>query len=99
MAEFAGRNDLTRVGIIGDYDPSYTGHRNTGEALEAAGKRTGVGLVYEWVATDMVDAAGTSVLEEFDGLWASPGSPYRSMEGALAGIRFAREHDRPFIGT
>jgi CTP synthase (UTP-ammonia lyase) len=88
-----------RIGIIGDYNAAYTGHRDTNEALEAAGRRTGVDLMYEWLATDQVDAARLSVLDPFDGLWASPGSPYRSMEGALTGIRYAREHDRPFIGT
>jgi CTP synthase (UTP-ammonia lyase) len=91
--------EVASIGIIDDYDPRYTGHRDTGEALEAAGERAGVALVYEWVATDRVDADGPSILQEFDGLWASPGSPYRSMVGALAGIRYAREGNRPFIGT
>ena len=35
----------------------------------------------------------------FDGLWCVPASPYRSMEGALLAIQFAREHGRPFLGT
>jgi CTP synthase (UTP-ammonia lyase) len=87
------------IGIIGDYDAAYTGHRDTGEALDAAGGRAGVNLRYEWVATDAVEAGGPSILEAYDGLWAAPGSPYRSMDGALAGIRSARENNRPFIGT
>jgi len=88
-----------RIGIIGDYNAAYTGHRDTCEALDGAGLRVGVEISYQWVATDTIDSAGPSVLESFDGLWASPGSPYRSMDGALTGIRYAREHDRPFIGT
>jgi len=36
---------------------------------------------------------------DFDGLWCVPGSPYRSMNGALNAIRFARENNIPFIGT
>jgi len=91
--------DRARIGIIGDYNAAYTGHRDTCEALDAAGLRTGVDVGYEWVATDAIEAAGPSILDAFDGLWASPGSPYKSMDGALAGIRYAREHDRPFIGT
>lgn len=39
------------------------------------------------------------MLESFDGLWASPGSPYKSMEGMLQGIEFARRRDWPFLGT
>ena len=87
------------IGIIGDYDAAYTGHRDTCEALEAAGRRVGVEISYEWVATGAIEQAGSSLLGAFDGLWASPGSPYRSMNGALAGVRYAREHGRPFIGT
>jgi CTP synthase (UTP-ammonia lyase) len=38
-------------------------------------------------------------LEQFDVLLCSPGSPYQSMRGALNGVQFAREFDRPFLGT
>jgi CTP synthase (UTP-ammonia lyase) len=38
-------------------------------------------------------------LRRFDALWCAPGSPYQSMDGALQGIRFAREEGWPFIGT
>src|SRR6202030_1753392 len=38
-------------------------------------------------------------LESFDGLWASPGSPYKSFDGMLKGIEFARRRDWPFLGT
>jgi CTP synthase (UTP-ammonia lyase) len=44
-------------------------------------------------------AANETRLGQFDGLWCSPGSPYNSMAGALEAIRFAREHDVPFVGT
>src|SRR5690606_14919504 len=36
---------------------------------------------------------------DFDALWCVPGSPYRSMDGALRAIRAARESGRPFLGT
>ena len=39
------------------------------------------------------------MLESFDGLWASPGSPYKSLDGMLKGIEFARKRDWPFLGT
>jgi CTP synthase (UTP-ammonia lyase) len=34
-----------------------------------------------------------------DGIWGSPGSPYVSGDGMLAGIRFARERGLPYLGT
>ena len=38
-------------------------------------------------------------LESFDGIWAAPGSPYKSFDGMLKGIEFARRRDWPFLGT
>jgi CTP synthase (UTP-ammonia lyase) len=88
-----------RIGIVGDYDPGYVSHRETDAALEDGGQRLGIAVAYEWVPTPAVAAGGTGALAAFDGLWAAPGAPYRSLEGALAGIRFARERGVPFFGT
>jgi CTP synthase (UTP-ammonia lyase) len=38
-------------------------------------------------------------LAGYSGFWCVPASPYRSTEGALAAIRFARETGRAFLGT
>lgn len=35
----------------------------------------------------------------YNGLWIAPGSPYRSMTGALAAIAYARTSGVPLIGT
>ena len=88
-----------RVGILGDYDPQEEDHRATNAALEAAGRGLGVGVDYEWVATDSVAPGDLGHLAAFDGLWAAPGGPYRSLDGALGGIRVARERGIPFVGT
>jgi CTP synthase (UTP-ammonia lyase) len=91
--------ELVRIGIIGDYDPEYAMHRATNAALEAAGRGLDAGVDYEWVATDSVASGDARRLASFDGLWAGPGGPYRSLDGALGGIRFARERGLPFVGT
>lgn len=39
------------------------------------------------------------MMREYDAFWCAPGSPYRSLTGALDAIRFAREERVPFIGT
>jgi CTP synthase (UTP-ammonia lyase) len=88
-----------RVGIIGDHDPQFHPHRATEAALAHAADGLGVSIAVEWVATPSLEEAADVALDGFDGLWCAPGSPYRSLAGALAGIRFAREADRPFLGT
>src|ERR1700739_2546019 len=54
----------------------------------------------KWIPTASLAADGTKkTLETFDGLWASPGSPYKSFNGMLKGIEFARVRDWPFLAT
>ena len=89
-----------RVGIIGDYNPDLRFHTATNEALKHAAKALCVEVDFNWLATQPLESKSErKTLERFDALWGSPGSPYRSMNGALQGIRFAREMGRPFIGT
>jgi len=89
-----------RIGIVGDYNPASRYHAATNAALQHAGDALAVPVEVTWVPTPSVDeASAEKVLGQFDALWCAPGSPYESMEGALAGIRYARERGRPFVGT
>ena len=88
-----------RIGIIGDYNPAFPPHPATGEAIRHAAESLSLTTVTEWLPTDSIGTFPDARLAEFAGLWASPGSPYRSMAGALSGIRFAREHGVPLLGT
>jgi CTP synthase (UTP-ammonia lyase) len=87
------------IGIIGDYKPDYTAHAETGAAIDSAARRLGIDASYEWVPTETIERDGPSILDSFDGVWVAPGAPYRSLEGALAGIRHVRESGRPLVGT
>ena len=44
-------------------------------------------------STDSIENDCEQSLESFDGLWCAPGCPYKSAEGAMNGIQFAREYD------
>jgi CTP synthase (UTP-ammonia lyase) len=93
-------NQPLRVGIIGDFDPSYPSHVATNEALSHAAGALSVDLDCSWLPTQSLDeASGEAALKHFDALWCAPGSPYKSMVGALRAIQFAREEGWPFIGT
>ncbi len=88
------------VGIIGDFDPKRPSHAATNEALNHAAKALGVVVRYSWLPTlALADASSDTTLRQHDALWCSPCSPYRSMDGALRAVRFARENDWPFVGT
>jgi CTP synthase (UTP-ammonia lyase) len=88
------------VGIIGDFNAANDTHHTTNAALEHAARRLGRDLKTDWLPTlDLEDPGAETLLGHYDALWCSPGSPYRSMEGALKAIKFAREQGVPFIGT
>lgn len=81
-----------RIAVVGDFDPSNRTHQFTNAALEH------VGLEFAWVATDS-SGDWEARLTAYDGVWIAPASPYRSMDGALAAVRYARERGVPLVGT
>jgi len=94
-------NQKLKVGIIGDYDPPiYSSHIHTNESLRHAGSSLSVPVDYSWLSTpSLTDRSREETLKRFDALWCAPGSPYKSMEGALLAIQFARENGWPFFAT
>ena len=90
-----------KVGMIGDYDPAkYSSHFRTNESLRHAGDALSVSVDYSWLSTPSLTRPSREIiLRQFDALWCAPGSPYKSMDGALLGIRFARENGWPFFAT
>jgi CTP synthase (UTP-ammonia lyase) len=83
-----------RICLVGDYDPKVTAHQAIPQALALAAGGNSVEPV--WLGTERALDAD---LEPYGGFWCVPASPYRSMEGALRVIRFAREREKPFLGT
>ncbi len=92
-------NRTLKVGIIGDYDPDLRYHIATEDALCHAATALSISLTSTWISTQSL-TKGTvmTALKPFHALWCAPGD-YKSMNGALQAIKFAREQQRPFLGT
>ncbi len=92
-------NRTLKAGIIGDYDPDLRYHIATEDALCHAATVLSISLTSTWISTQSL-AKGTvmAALKPFHALWCAPGD-YKSMNGALQAIKFAREQQRPFLGT
>ena len=86
-----------KIGIIGDYD-GRPSHIATEEALRHSAEKLELTVEYQWLPTDSMDQKEKE-LYNYDGFWCAPGSPYKSMNGALRAIKFARENNYPFLGT
>jgi CTP synthase (UTP-ammonia lyase) len=93
-------SQAVRIGILGDFNPDFRSHHATPDSLQHAAHRLHRQVESEWIPTSSLTEPGAEkMLEAFDGIWAAPGSPYKSFDGMLKGIEFARRRDWPFLGT
>jgi len=91
---------VPRIAIVADYDPSFPPHPATSAALVHTAQALKVDLTTEWLPTEPLAAEGWQHrLEPFHGFFIGPGSPYKSLQGGLNAVRFARESGRPLIAT
>jgi CTP synthase (UTP-ammonia lyase) len=87
------------IALIGDSSPTVRAHAAIPLALRAAARLLGIPIEPRWMSTVRIGEEGVALLEQCDGIWCVPGSPYADMDGALGAIRYAREMKRPFLGT
>ena len=87
------------IGLIGDYNPNVKAHIAIPEALKLVSEEIQANVDSHWLPTESLIENYRESLSSFNGLWCVPASPYKSMEGALNGICFARENKIPFLGT
>jgi CTP synthase (UTP-ammonia lyase) len=90
---------MTKLGIIGDYSASNPSHVATNEAFDHVSNIPGTAFQYEWVETESIERAFDTITQTYDGYLIAPGSPYKSMEGVLKIIEYARTNNIPTLGT
>ena len=89
-----------QIGIFGEYDPDSPTLPSIEKSIQHAAAKLKIAAEAQWLPTDsLLDPALERKLEGFDGLWAAPGSPYKSFDGMLRGIEFARRRDWLFLAT
>ena len=92
-------SDPVSIGILGDYDPKSPTLPAVEKSLQHCPETQSAGRSGMDRNPSMLAPDAQKKLESFDGLWAAPGSPYKSFDGMLKGIEFARRRDWPFLGT
>ena len=88
-----------KLAIIGDYDSSFRPHIATNEAIEHSLKSLQAELAIDWISTNVIEENFERITEAYDSFWIAPGSPYKSMAGALRVIEYARLNNIPTLGT
>ena len=88
-----------KLAIIGDYNDQYRPHQATNEAIAHSTANFRIHLQCDWISTTAIETDFENIISTYDGYWIAPGSPYRSMSGALKIIQYARENKIPTLGT
>jgi CTP synthase (UTP-ammonia lyase) len=89
-----------QIGVLGDYNPDSPTLPAIEKSIQHAAAELKISAEARWLPTDsLLGFDLEKKLETFDGLWAAPASPYKSFDGMLRGIEFARRRDWPFVGT
>src|SRR5579875_3207202 len=91
------RSRPPRLALVGERSRTVRAHGRIAELLLSAAVGPGEPVEPYWIAPDTI--AGPEDLDGFDGAWLTPGSPYNSLDGALAAVRAARTGQIPFLGT
>ncbi len=101
MTGFERERHGVRIAVVGDRHEQFKAQDTIETALAHSAALLGIDVDVDvvWFPTASLEHDAPGALADADAVWCAPGSPFVSFAGALAGIRFAREHGRPFIGT
>jgi CTP synthase len=89
-----------RIAVVGKYTDLHDAYKSVQEALIHGGIPHDAGVDIDWISSDRFtdqQAAG-EILQHYDGLLIPGGFGIRGIEGMIAAIRWAREHELPFFG-
>ncbi len=85
------------IALVGKYDLEDA-YLSVHEALKHAGLDQGVDVNVLWVDAEEMTDEHRDRLERADGLVVPGGFGARGTDGKIAAVRYAREHDVPFLG-
>ncbi|MEN5018719.1 CTP synthase [Erwinia sp. Eh17-17] len=88
---------MVRLALVGDYRPDAVAHQAIPKAVQLAAQSLNLNVDSQWLPTEKI--TDHRVLQQYDALWLTPGSPYRNDAGAFLTIRYARENNVPFLGS
>jgi len=68
-----------KIAIIGEFDNNFRPHIATNEAIEHSRLIIKSNFEANWVSTELLENNLNKILEEYQGFWIAPGSPYKSI--------------------
>ncbi len=87
------------IALVGKYTSLHDAYISVAEALKHGGIANSSEVHIRWVASESVtEETVEDILKDVDGVLVPGGFGDRGIEGMICAIRYAREHDIPFLG-
>jgi CTP synthase len=96
--ELAGSSGRVRVAMVGKYVDLQDAYKSLNEALAHAGLQTLTDVKIEYFDAEDIEHNGTDALHGVDAILVPGGFGDRGVEGKITAVRYAREHNIPFLG-
>ena len=87
------------VGLVGKYTQLHDAYLSVIEALRHAGSALGASVTIQWIDSEQLTAENVEQrLAPLDGILIPGGFGSRGIAGMILAAKYAREHQKPFLG-
>ncbi|WP_072281752.1 CTP synthase [Rappaport israeli] len=86
------------IAMVGKYVDLTDAYKSLNEALYHAAISTGVNVNIHYIDSEDLKKQGTQRLQDIDAIVVPGGFGNRGIEGKLMAVRYAREHNIPYLG-
>lgn len=87
-----------QIAMVGKYVDLTESYKSLTEALTHAGIHTRSKVKVSYIDSEDIESQGVDVLKPFDAILVPGGFGKRGTEGKIQAIRYAREHNIPYLG-
>jgi CTP synthase len=99
VARIHEHRPTVRIALVGKYVELHDAYISVVESLEHAALENGVNVEIDWINSETVSAEEMEQhLRKANGVIVPGGFGSRGVEGKIAAVRFAREHNLPYFG-
>ena len=93
------RDKSVKIALVGKYVQLHDAYLSVAEALNHGGFENSAKIDIKWIDAELVtDYTAEDLLSECDGILVPGGFGDRGIDGKVCAIKYAREHDVPFLG-
>ena len=86
------------IGMVGKYTDLTESYKSLNEALSHAGIKNNCKVRIEYIDSEQLETVGTDALANVDAILVPGGFGARGVEGKIAAVEYARNHNIPYLG-